>query len=160
MNGEELAAIQSLTEALRPVASSFFTEDGFSSEVAVQVLSDSMGDIQELDVNLKKTVSVYEHAFTQVEEVGSEQLIQDSENIENPQFSFDTLRDFKGLVESVGNSVFRPFEKSFLEDTLLEKFSDFKNLLTQQVLGVFRPELPPEPKAVSADETFSDSAYT
>ena len=63
------------------------------------------------------------------------------------------IRGLNGLVKSVVNSILRPLEIEFPEDTLIQTFSEFKNFLTQQVVKILHPELPPEPKGIGENES-------
>lgn len=148
LNKEELAAIRALTQALVPITQSFYVEDDFDLERSQEVLSDKLGVIEEVEVNLQKTVqalaSVKSYSQGPVEGLEKRDVALSDLPIE--------IRDLNGLVQSVVNSVFHPLEIEFPEDSLMQTFAEFKNFLTEQVVKLLSPEIIPKLEALPAGE--------
>ncbi|MBC8283325.1 MAG: hypothetical protein H8E32_05880 [Nitrospinae bacterium] len=151
LNEEELAAINKLAAEISPIASEFFANGGFDFENSGNVLADNLGVIQEVELNLQRTIvaTFATRTVTQLPEEGfSPEDIEAALSNPTPSLETEGIRDFPALVQATFDAVFEAEAAEVPKtDPILRSLNDLLDFIRQRLGDFFGPEsveLPPE----------------
>ena len=106
LNEDELAAIEDLTGRVTPIIEGFFSGNGFNIEEAAASLAGSLGEIEELEINLQKSVVATFSSSNVFNQVGGEAVAASNPvPVETGASAESGIRDVRALVFSVLQSV-------------------------------------------------------
>ncbi|MEK9629245.1 MAG: hypothetical protein VW455_09520 [Nitrospinota bacterium] len=151
LNEEELAAINKLAAEISPIASEFFASGEFDFENSGDVLSANLGVIQEVELELERTIvaTFASRTLTQIPEDGfSPEELEAA--LSDPESALETegVRDFPALVQATFDAVFEAEAAKVPDsDSILRSLNDLLDFIRQRLGESFGPksvELPPE----------------
>lgn len=106
LNEDELAAIEDLTGRVTPIIEGFFSGNEFNIEEAATSLAGSLGEIEELEINLQKSVVQTFSSSNVFNQIGGETVASgDPVPLEAGAAPESGIRDVQTLVASVLQSV-------------------------------------------------------
>ncbi len=106
LSEDELAAIEDLTGRITPIIEGFFGGSEFNIEEAAASLAGSLGEIEELEINLEKSVVETFSSSNFFNQVGGEAVASDNPvPVETGAAPESGIRDIQALVFSVLQSV-------------------------------------------------------
>lgn len=164
LNDEELAAINKLAAEIAPLAREFFTSGELNLEDSVNVLANNLGEIQQVELALERTVVATFESRTVTrlpEEVGDIPGIAPT-GTQASDLDTGGIRDFPALVQATIDAVFESEAKQAPEkDPILRSLNDLLNFIRDRLGEFFNPPtgldaLPVE----SADGTAQPDAPT
>lgn len=146
LNDDELAAIRKLISDIEPLVQGFFAQnvDDFNLDQAVTTLTNNLGVLEEIGLELEKTVvkSLALESFTQGTAADPEVPDAAPAGSEDPQFDVANIRQLPELVLA---SVKAEFEKHFqaLNDVsnelILKSLTDLMDFFREQIGQVLEP---------------------
>lgn len=138
LNDEELAAINKLAAEIAPIAKEFFANGGVNLEDATNVLANNLGEIQQVELALERTVvATFEtRTVTRLPEEGN------IEALPNPVSELETsgIRDFPALVQATIEAVFETEAKQVPDpDSILRSLNDLLDFIRDRLGEFFNP---------------------
>ena len=151
LNPEELAAINKLAEEIAPLVREFFENSEFNLEEPVNVLTNNLGVLQELELALERTV-VTTFATRTVTRLPKEWVAAtigvdggDITNVEtlpiqDPELEIIGIRNFPALVQATLDAVFESEAGKIPEqDSILRSLNDLLSFLRDRLDQFFNP---------------------
>ncbi|MFQ5444967.1 MAG: hypothetical protein ACE5EK_10165, partial [Nitrospinales bacterium] len=106
LNEDELAAIEDLTGRITPIIEGFFSGNEFNIEEAAASLAGSLGEIEELEINLQKSAVATFSSSNAFNQVGGEAVAASNPvPVETGASPESGIRDVQALLSSVLQSV-------------------------------------------------------
>ena len=142
LSDEELAAIEELSAKVAPIVEKFFSGAELDLEESAVDLAESMGVVQELKLELEKTVtktvSVANQDFSGLETGNNVDLIEG--NVEAPGVDYAKVRNLKALADAVVTSEFQN-QAAQIESSepILRSLGDLLTFIRNQFGSVLKP---------------------
>jgi hypothetical protein len=143
LNAEELAAINKLAEEVTPLVRELFANEEFKLEESANVLANNLGVLQELELELERTViaTFATRTITRLPEDG-----RDVPNVEIlptqvPELEIGQIRDFPALVQATIDTVFESEAAEVPEqDSILRSLNDLLSFIRDRLDQFFNPQ--------------------
>jgi len=154
LNEEELQAIESLASRFTPLADKFFNQGDVTLEDTGKVLTSSLGVLQEIDVELRQTITA-QFSESRYSRQPNPNPAQQRTQQPDPYFNAESLqrqepappsppniRDIAGLVQSVLESALsKQADQLFGDKKSLKTFEELSTLLRNKVNELLKENL-------------------
>lgn len=143
LNEEELEAIRRLAESTAPIAKSFFIQNDFDPENAVESLKGSLGTLQEIELSLERTIT---KTFS-FESLTAGQGAAEGFNVDElvggftePGIDASAIRDIAALVTAVVEAEFTSQSVDLIDNgSILRSLNDLIEFLRRQLTQFLAP---------------------
>lgn len=164
LNEEELEAIRRLAESTAPIAKSFFIQNDFDAENAVESLKESLGTLQEIELSLERTITkTFSFESLTVGQASAEGFNVDElvGGFTEPGIDASSIRDIAALVTAVVEAEFTSQSVDLVDNgSILRSLNDLIEFLRQQLTQFLAPlqnaspinhETLPKPPPIESD---------